>query len=383
DHTVIRFAAPLVLELQYAALRRLAYRVLLILFCSSAAISTLVLGAGFLYPTIFGGLNPQGIIWMPAIIAAGALLLPFSAFFRAAEQIFESQFYQQLVRSVALIAVLGIAAYFDVQINVATALAFTALTTAFALALLLGHFGRAFSGDDRSAAAEISVRTLLGMGSVTVMIAIFQQTFVQGNVVFLGLLSTPEQAAHYSVAARLSVFVTFGLSALASITAPMIVNAFHEDDRERLRRIATTNARLAFCGAGIVALILAAVGKTVLDIFGPGFSEAYPTLLLLLVGGLVTASGGACANLLLMTGRQKDVLFSVAGGAVVLAIANITFTPGSGAVGGAVASGLALTFSNVAMVTMVYRAHGLDATLVGYSFEGRAEIRSQLESNTD
>ena len=54
-----------------------------------------------------------------------------------------------------------------------------------------------------------------------------------------------------------------------------------------------------------MALVVLALGKPMLMLFGPGFDAGYPLLFLLVVGVVARAAVGPCESLLTMSGNQN------------------------------------------------------------------------------
>ena len=88
----------------------------------------------------------------------------------------------------------------------------------------------------------------------------------------------------------------------------MIAAAYRRNDMGELRRIAYINARLALLCAIGASLVFFAAGRQILTVFGDGFEQAYPALLILLAGGLVNASTGSVGFFMTMTNRQRAAL---------------------------------------------------------------------------
>ena len=370
DNTVLRFAPVYFENGQFYLLRRLAGFVACILVATSVVTFAILLTLTWLVPDVISFSAETGVGWMSLLIGASAFLAAFSAFFRGARMIFYSQFYQQIVRSVLLIGVLVAMHSIGRRFDVSDAIVATALAAAGAFVVLSLHLIVVFKRQASDTGGDAPMRTWLALGGVNLLITSLQQTQVQGNIVLLGALSTAEQAGLYSVAARLAAFVTFGLSALASITAPMIVSAWVRGDRPGLARIAVVNARLATLAAAVTTLALIVAGPYVLTLFGQAFAPSYPILLVLLASGLFSALTGPCANLLLMTNRQHEMLIiGLASMAVHVSLATLLI-PSFGAAGGAIAVAGGILLGNAAMVWRVWSGLRIDATVLGFNAPG-------------
>ena len=232
------------------------------------AATTAIVAAVFFFLSHYApgvlGVSIEDAGWMALLVGASTFLAAFSAFFRAAHRIFLSQFYWQVVRSVLLVGAIAVVISFGLRLDVSDAIMATALAAAAAVIALLVHFVAAFRS---STPADVEPNTptwsWLAFGGASFLLTTLQQTQAQSSVIILGWFSGSENAGLYSAASRLAAFVPFGLSALASITAPLIVSAWAKQDRHTLSRIAFVNARLATIGATVVAVVLIVAGKPI------------------------------------------------------------------------------------------------------------------------
>ena len=159
--------------------------------------------------------------------------------------------------------------------------------------------------------------------------------------------------------------VPFGLVAIVTVSSPLIASAYRRADFEEMARIARLNARFSFAFGLATATILAVSGRVLLGAFGPSFVDAYPALLVLLVGGLVNSFTGSVGYLLIMTGHQMAAL-AIVGAALLLGLGlNLVLIPVLGVTGSAVASATCLSVWNLAMLVYVRLIHGIDGSAIG------------------
>jgi O-antigen/teichoic acid export membrane protein len=374
DFVVLRFAPAYLAEGRGDLLRNLV-RTAVCLVVALAAVT----GIGFhalnlALPGLLGIPPDMPTHWLALLSGASALLVVLSSLFRARRKIFLSQFYQQVLRSAVLLGLTFVVARHG-GLDAGRAIAITALA-ALVAAILLGLHLFLTGNRERQAEAGAAARVLegteiraarrswWGMAMPSLLSSATQQLLMQAGILVLGIVSTTEQAAGYALAARLTLLVTFPLSALASITAPMIVEAWNAGDRSRLQQIASMNARLAVLCAVVPTVLYAVAGQAVLGAFGPQYLAAFPALLALSLGGLAAAFTGASASLLLMTGRQSLVarlmLAAAAGQVAILFPLAALF----GATGAGLAVCLTTVCLNAAMSRLVARHMGVDANAI-------------------
>lgn len=371
DFVILRFVPVYIRRRAPENISRLLQLVAEIIICLAIVAYAILVVTDFAFPGTFGiaGASNTALIALLATSTAG--LTVCSALFRAAKLIFFSQFYLQIARS--LLILLGIWGLSHLPIvTPERALLVTTLSASVALLMTTIHLARRKNMFTMSAPNEVQ---LLGDGEVEerqswikmawpcALAAIVQQALSQSGVIALGLFSTSEQASLYTVASRLAVLATFPLSALGSITAPMIVEAWADNERERLQAILTLNARLSFAGAVIVVIGYFIFSHRLLGLFGGGFSNARSPLIILCLGNLVVAYTGACAFALVLSGNERYFFKTMCGGLAVLVSAfAVSWITGSGAIGVACSVAVALTFTNVAQSTYVRKLLGVSAT---------------------
>jgi O-antigen/teichoic acid export membrane protein len=115
----------------------------------------------------------------------------------------------------------------------------------------------------------------------------------------------------------------------------------------------------------------------VLRLFGPGFEQGYPVLLILTLGQLLSSFVGPVANLLNMTGHHILTARVQATGAILAIVFGLVFTRSSGSVGTAVAFSAATALGNAWLTIFV--VHKLEIyPSVGLCLRGKITRCSKL-----
>ncbi len=329
-------------------------------------------GLIFLFlPNVFGTSRGVDFIWALSLVGLLAFIGLFSAYFRAAKMIFASQFFAQMLRTSLLVTLLVIFIVLGKELNVSGAIMITALAAAITFIALLFFFHRTFTKTWSNIASQNNDLLpkehikWVALGGPVLVIAIVQQAMSQGNVILVGALGSHSDAGRYAAAARLAAFVPFALVALNSITAPMIASAYKNNNHLELRKIASTNARLATIAALLVGAVLLIFGKAILSLFGDGFQEAYPALVLLLLAGILNAGVGSVGFFMTMTGFQTVSMKIVLVSFGLNIIAAITLIPSLGLLGGAIAAFLGIVSFNVMQYIFVFKKMRIDTSVFG------------------
>lgn len=307
--------------------------------------------------------------WLALVV--GLLVFPMaamgwlSAVIRSFARIFASQAYEQLFRPLLLIGLLALAWFSGRLVDAPLALALTWLAIIIPLVVLAGRVRRevAALGDQPPTYADR--RLWMAVSWPLFLLSLFQEASNQIDLILLGALRSAADAAHFTAAARLSTLASFGLVAIATVSAPAIASAFHRDDRQALARIATLNARLSLAFAAALVLVLALFGKLALAAFGPTFPAAYPVLAVFLFGAMLNAFTGNVANFMLMTGHERPAAAIMAAALLVAAVVDFLLIPGLGATGAAIGAVSGLVTWNLLMLVYVRRTIGIDASALG------------------
>ena len=173
----------------------------------------------------------------------------------------------------------------------------------------------------------------LRVASSFLWISVATLIFLQAGVIVVGIFLTPEDVAIYSAAAATAGFVNLPVYATVALGAPKFAALHAQHCRPELQALFTTIVRWTLGPSVAIALVFGIFGAMVLRLFGPGFEQGYPALMILTLGMLSGAFVGPVAHLLTMTGHQAitaRVQITCAALAVVLGLA---FTPLWGIVG--------------------------------------------------
>lgn len=365
DNSVLRFATIYREEHRTAALRGLIGFSL-----AAITLASVLIAAGMLLARAVG-VGPLRDIDVMLLLGVASLILPLavlgwlSALIRTAHLIMASQFYEQVLRPFLLIVGLTVVLITGRSLDAAGAMLLTSGTVAIAL-LGIGVHARKTFGPMSAVQPSFEDRGLwLSVGGVLSLMAIAQELLNQTELILLGILANPVEAAHFAVAWRLASLVQFGLAAIVLVSGPLIASAYRRNDRTELARIARLTARISTLFAIVMASGLAVAGESALGLFGRGFEQAYPALLVLLAGGLVNAFTGSVGYYLVLTGHQRVALNIMLSAVMVSVAVNASLIPSMGATGSAIASAVALSFWNLAMLIYVRRRLGIDASAVG------------------
>jgi O-antigen/teichoic acid export membrane protein len=363
DNTVLRYASIYFEEENHGALKGLIRFSLLTLTLSSSIVMLGLVVQTLLGLGLFSMFTWQALLWIGALVFALAALGVYAALIRSAKRVLAAQFYEQVLRPVILIVGIGFAAAGGARLTAETAITLTVVAALTALGGIAIHFHRIAPRLGGTLARYDQRREWLAVGVPFLAMNVVQEILNQIDILLLGHLADTTASGLYAAAWRLASLVPFALVALSFTSAPLIAVAYQRGNYDELARIASINARLAFAFSLGMALFLALIGRFALHAFGEGFEAAYPALLILLAGGLITACTGAVGHLMTMTGGQNLALLSVGAALLCNVVLNLILIPRLGIVGSAIAATSSILVYNLLMWAHVRRTMGIDASV--------------------
>ena len=376
DQTVLRYGSIYLEERNFAALKGLIRFALLMMLASSTLVVLVLVGQAQLGLGLFTMFSAGTMLWIGALIFALAALGLYSALIRSAKRVLASQLYEQVLRPSALIALIGLAAAAGIPLSAESAVILTVVAAVAALAGIVVHFHRIAPSMRAHPVDRADRREWIAVGWPLLLMNVVQEILNQIDIILLGHLADTTASGLYAAAWRLASLVPFALISLSFISAPMIATAYRRRDFGELARIARINARLAFGFSVAMAAFLASIGGFALRAFGEGFDAAYPALLILLVGGLISAFTGSVGYLMTMTGRQNPALLSVCAALACNIVLNLSLIPRFGIIGSAVAATSSVFVYNLLMWIHVRRTMGIDASVISMRLRLRADQRA-------
>lgn len=168
------------------------------------------------------------------------------------------------------------------------------------------------------------MRDLVGVSWSNFLVHVANKVVFSTDVVVVGIVLGPEEAAFYAIASRLFQLV-FGL---ASVVTSLLYPAFAEyegsGERERQRRLLLSGLRGGSAAALVLALPLLLIPANLIHAWvGDGYSESAPVLALLALVLLVHQPVWMLTQYLIARGRQREIarlLILGAAGNLVLSI---------------------------------------------------------------
>jgi O-antigen/teichoic acid export membrane protein len=186
------------------------------------------------------------------------------------------------------------------------------------------------------------------------------------NVIIMGFFVSASQIGTFQVAVSTAALTALVLHATNSILAPQFASVYVQSENEGLQRLVVQSTRVVFAFNLIASLSFVFFGKAVLSfVFGLELVEAYPVLLILIVGQLVNAFVGPVAFLLNMTGYERDVMKVIGLSTIVSVITTLILTRFWGIIGAAISTSISLVIAQILMFRLVRIRLGIISNVFG------------------
>ncbi|HMN39010.1 MAG TPA: lipopolysaccharide biosynthesis protein [Hyphomicrobium sp.] len=175
------------------------------------------------------------------------------------------------------------------------------------------------------------------------------------DILIISRFMTPTDVGIYFAAGKTMALIMFVHYAVGSAVANKFASLHARGDRESLRAFVTDAVNWTFWPSLAGAMLILALGKPLLWLFGPQFEAGYPVMCILVAGFLFRSAMGPAEFLLNMLGEQKlcaTVLFTSAMLNVAL---NVALVPQFGLVGAASATAISLMMAAMLNYFVVWR----------------------------
>ncbi|MCK9861644.1 oligosaccharide flippase family protein [Paenibacillus sp. ATY16] len=260
------------------------------------------------------------------------------------------------VLTIGFVAALGAA---GVKLGAAMALLCFAVATAVTYVIGAIVLKKRIGSQTAAVKPNYETRGWLRLSSSLMINAGMYLILGQLNVLMMGFMRGETESGLFSAAVRLAVLVSFMLTAVNMTASPLVSEKYAKGDMAGLQRVCIRTGRIGFAFAAVVFAYFVVLGHWTLGLFGPEFTKAYPSLLILAFGQLFSAYCGQNGTVATMTGRQNALTKVLIAAAALNAALNALLIPTMGMLGGALASTLSIIVWNSAAVLLVRRKPGV------------------------
>lgn len=210
-----------------------------------------------------------------------------------------------VLRPLMLIVAMAGVHFAGIEATATTAMAAFAfstwMTTLLQLALFQGTVGRTIPAGPRRYDVAGWVKTASPIFAVWA----FYMLLTYVDVLVLRQFRPAEEVAHYYAAAKTLALAAFIHFAVSAAVAHRFAAHHVAGDRDALSALAAQTVRWTFWPTLLTICGILALGKPILWLFGPGFSEGYALMFVLAISLLARAAVGPAERVLNMLGEQR------------------------------------------------------------------------------
>jgi O-antigen/teichoic acid export membrane protein len=251
-------------------------------------------------------------VWILGFAFANNVLSVIMHVFIGFERVLLSQWVGSVLRPILLVAgFFGLALLASLSVGGAMMIQIgAALICALSLWLIWlanGAMMRVKQNDGHKPSySDYTVSLVTGWKFAVAQLAIMGMT--QVDILILTATRTAEEVAWYFAAARAALVASFFFSSVTKMAEPKLVRLFAAQDQDEMRGLATSTARLGL-GMTLIATILSFVaGGFYLDLFGEGYRNAYPAMIVLMAGLLARSFFGPAEAVLRASRSDTGIL---------------------------------------------------------------------------
>lgn len=197
---------------------------------------------------------------------------------------------------------------------------------------------------------------LMGITSFTLILN-------QADVIIVGALLSTTDAGIYSAASRVAIMLTFGITLVNSVAAPMISRLYAQGRTAELQRMLNIVAWGSFAFATPLCLGVMIFRQEIMQMFGAEFVAGVDVLLILAGARWINAITGAAGYLMSMSGHERQAMKILGWSALLNVVLNLILIPLFGIGGAALATLVTTLLWNVLMVVYGRKYVGVNSAL--------------------
>jgi O-antigen/teichoic acid export membrane protein len=198
------------------------------------------------------------------------------------------------------------------------------------------------------------------VSSFSLFIYKFVSTYLASSeIVLLELLRSNEEVGVYSLARKISGFVSFGLMAANIVLAPKISALYAAGSIAEIENLVRKSIRIVFLFSILVFIIIAIVAIPIFNYLGNEYLKSFIPLLVMMLGELINVAFGPVANLLINSHNERSINSIMIYVTVINIILNIIMIQYFGYIGAAITTAATTILWNAWMAIIVKKKVGI------------------------
>jgi O-antigen/teichoic acid export membrane protein len=174
------------------------------------------------------------------------------------------------------------------------------------------------------------------------------------QTLLLGSLNSIFNVGIFSLATQINMIGSLFHSSIIGASMPVVSTLYDQQKIKALNRYYQATSRWTFTLNLPLFLIIVSYPETILRVFGQSFTQGVSALTILAWANLVNTGTGTCGVVLDMTGHTKLKLINSIITVVLTVALNLLLIPSLGLVGGAIASLVSVSVTNVLRIGEIF-----------------------------
>ena len=268
-------------------------------------------------------------------------------------------------RQITLTALMGAAYLFGAPTGAVTAMIVAVVTTWAVTIGQLVALDRRLKNTVPSGPKRYEVKTWFATSLPIFVAEAFYLLLTYVDILALENLRSPDDVAVYYAGARLLAIVAFVYFAISGATTHKFTEYHVSGDKARLAAFFAETVRWTFWPSLAICVLILALGKPLLGLFGAGFERGYPVMFILAVGMLARAAVGPAERLLNMLGERKQCALIYAAAFAINLVLCVILIPRIGIEGAGAATSAALVVESILLYVVAKRRLGFHVFIMG------------------
>ena len=270
-----------------------------------------------------------------------------------------------LLRPIVLFALMALAYAAGYPINATTTMIALTLAIWSTALLQLVLVDRRLKGVVPAGPRQYEVRRWFATALPIIVVWSFYTMLCYADVLVLQQFRPPQEVGHYYAAVKTLMLVGFIHFSVSAAVAHRFTALHVAGDRAELAAFVAKSVRWTFWPSLAATLVMLALGKPMLWLFGPDFVAGYVFMLILSVGLLARAAVGPAERLLNMLGQQRICAAVYAAALAVNIALCVALIPDYGGTGAAFATSAAIVLESALLFVVARRRLGLHMFFLG------------------
>jgi O-antigen/teichoic acid export membrane protein len=260
-----------------------------------------------------------------------------------------------VVRPLLLLASAYAACKLGLDMNAATAAGGAIIATWGAGVIQMVLINRRLSETVPPGPRHYAFKSWLKVSFPLLIIAACELVLQNADVLVISCFMTPTDVGIYFAAGKTMALIMFVHYAVGSAVANKFAALNARGDKDQLRAFVKDAVNWTFWPSLAGAVIILALGKPLLWLFGPQFEIGYPVMTILVVGFLFRSSMGPAEFLLNMLGEQALCATVLTASAMLDIALNFALVPNFGLIGAAAATSISFMMAALMNSIVVWR----------------------------